>query len=184
VHAIDDFQIRKVVPAMSDAVNAAIEAQIGNEFGASQAYLSMAGYFEAESLGGFAAWMREQSQEEIAHAMKFFDFLVDRGVAPKLPALPAPAHGFGGALEAFEAAFAHERKVTRQIHELYELALAEKDYQAQILLQWFITEQLEEEKLTGGLVDRIRMVEGSRSALLILDSELGARQAGGHAHGH
>jgi ferritin len=166
---------------MSDAVNAAIEAQIGHEFGASQQYLSMAGYFEAESLGGFASWMREQSQEEIVHAMKLFDFLVERGVAPKLPGLPAPTHGFDGALEAFEAAFGHEKKVTSQIHALYELALAEKDYQAQILLQWFITEQLEEENLTGGMVDRLRMVEGSRSALLILDTELGNRKGDGGA---
>ncbi len=172
---------------MSQAVNAAIEAQIGNEFHASQTYLSMAGYFEAESLGGFASWMREQSQEEIEHAMKLFNFLVDRGVAPKLPGLPEPAHGFSGALEVFEAAFAHEQKVTGQIHALYELALQEKDYQAQILLQWFITEQLEEESLTGGMVDRIRMVEGSRSALLILDAELGNRgggSTGAHSHAH
>jgi ferritin len=167
---------------MSDAVNQAIEAQIGHEFGASQTYLSMAGWFECESLRGFASWMREQSQEEIAHAMKLFDFLVDRGVAPKLPALPAPAHGFEGSLEVFEAAFAHEKKVTGQIHDIYELALAEKDYQAQVLLQWFISEQLEEESLTGGLVDRLRMVEGSRAALLILDSELGSRQGEPHAH--
>ena len=168
---------------MSDAVNAAIEAQVGHEFHASQTYLSMAGYFEAESLGGFASWMREQSREEIEHAMKLFDFLVDRGVAPRLPALPEPPHGFEGALVAFEAAFAHEQKVTSQIHALYELALQEKDYQAQVLLQWFITEQLEEEKLTGGMVERLRMVEGSRSALLILDSELGGRD-GDPAHAH
>ena len=172
---------------MSDAVNRLIEAQIGHEFGASQTYLSMAGWFEAENLAGFAAWMRAQSAEEIEHAMKFFNFLVDRGVAPKLPALPQPPHEFGGAVEVFEAAFAHEKKVTGQINALYELALEEKDYTAQMLLQWFITEQLEEEKLTGGMVDRLRMVEGSRSALLILDSELGARTGdphpvAGHSH--
>jgi ferritin len=164
---------------MSDAVNTAIEAQVGHEFGAAQAYLSMAGWFEKESLRGFASWMREQSQEEIEHAMKFFDFLVDRGVAPKLPAIPAPAHEFGGALEVFEAAFAHEKKVTSQIHAIYEQALEARDYQAQVLLQWFISEQLEEEALTGGMVDRLRMVEGSRSALLILDAELGNRK--GHS---
>ncbi len=163
---------------MSDAVNALIEAQIGHEFGASQTYLSMAGWFEKESLGGFASWMREQSQEEIEHAMKFFDFLVDRGVAPKLPALPSPTNEFDGSLEVFEAAFAHEKKVTGQINAIYEAALEARDYQAQVLLQWFISEQLEEEKLTGGMVDRLRMVEGSRSALLILDAELGSRKHG------
>jgi ferritin len=167
---------------MSDAVNKAIEAQIGHEFGASQTYLSMAGWFEKESLGGFASWMRGHSQEETVHAMKLFDFLVERGVAPELPALPKPAHGFDGTLAVCEAAFAHEQVVTGQIHGIYELALAEKDYQAQVLLQWFITEQLEEESVTGSLVDRVKMVEGSRSALLILDAELGARQGEAHVH--
>ena len=90
--------------------------------------------------------------------------------------------GAAGAVEVFEAAFAHEQKVTSQIHDIYELALEQKDYQAQVLLQWFISEQLEEEKLTGGMVDRLRMVEGSRSALLILDAELGSRQGDGGAH--
>lgn len=170
---------------MDEAVKEAIEAQIGHEFGASQTYLAMAGYFEAENLAGFASWMREQSREEITHAMRFFDFLVDRGIAPRLPALPAPPHGFAGALEVFEAAYAHEQKVTAQITALYELALEHKDYTAQMLLQWFITEQLEEEKLTGGMVDRLRMVEGSRSALLILDAELGMRSGDPHpAHAH
>lgn len=168
---------------MNDDVKHAIEAQIGHEFGASQTYLSMAGYFEAENLAGFASWMREQSQEEITHAMKFFDFLVDRGIAPRMPGLPAPAHDFSGALEVFEAAFAHEKKVTAQITALYELALEQRDYTAQMLLQWFITEQLEEEKITGGMVDRLKMVEGSRSALLILDAELGSR-SGDPTHAH
>lgn len=160
----------------SDAVHKAMEAQIGHEFGASQTYLSMAGWFEARSLSGFANWMREQSQEEIAHAMKIFDFLVERGIAPRLPALPVPAHDFSGALEVFEAALAHEKMVTSQINDIYELALSEKDYPAQVLLQWFISEQVEEESVVGGLVDRLRMVEGSRAALIILDSELGARK--------
>lgn len=155
---------------MDDTVNARMEAQIGNEFGAALTYLSMAGWFEAENLPGFASWMREQSREEVEHGMKFFEFLVDRGIAPSLPAIAAPTGEFSGAVAVFEAAFEHEKGVTAQINELYELALEAKDYQAQMLLQWFISEQLEEEKNTGGMVERLRMVEGSRAALLILDA--------------
>lgn len=169
---------------MNDQMRTAIEAQIGHEFGAAHTYLSMAGYFDAENLPGFASWMRAQSQEEIEHAMKLFEFLVDRGIAPELPAIPKPHHGFTGAVEAFSAAFDHECGVTRQIHELYEAALEQKDYTAQVLLQWFITEQLEEEKTTGGILERLKMVEGSRAALLILDAELGSRDGHAHAHAH
>jgi ferritin len=161
---------------MNENVRKAIEAQIGHEFGAAHTYLSMSAYFEAENLVGFASWFRKQSQEEIVHGMKLFDFLADRGVAAELPAIPKPPHEFSGPVEAFDQAFKHEQGVTRQIHELYELALADKDYTTQVLLQWFITEQLEEEKLTGGILDRLKMVEGSRSALLILDTELANRK--------
>lgn len=161
---------------MNETIKNAFEEQIGHEFSAAHTYLSMAAYFESENLAGFATWMREQSREEIEHAMKIFDFLIDRGAQPELPAVPKPPHGFDGTVEAFSVAYEHERKVTEQIHTLYELALGEKDYPAQMLLQWFITEQIEEEKITSGILERLRMVEGSRSALLILDSELGQRQ--------
>ena len=164
---------------MHDAVRTAIEAQVGNEFHAAHTYLSMSGYFEAQNLPGFASWMRHQSEEEIAHAMKLFDFLVDRGVAPELPGIDKPIHDYDGPVGAFAAALAHEQKVTSQINALYELALEQKDYTAQVLLQWFISEQLEEEKTTGGILERLKMVEGSRAALLILDSELGSRREGG-----
>jgi ferritin len=163
-----------------DDVRIALEEQVGHEFHAAHTYLSMSGYFDAENLPGFAQWMRAQSEEEIEHAMKLFDFLVDRGIAPELPAIPKPHHAFDGPVAAFSAAFEHERGVTAQIHRLYELSLEHKDYTAQVLLQWFISEQLEEEKLTGGILERLKMSEGSRAALLILDAELGSRQGGEH----
>ncbi|MBC7643645.1 MAG: ferritin [Thermoleophilia bacterium] len=166
---------------MNESVRKSIEAQIGHEFGAAHAYLSRAAYFEGQNLTGMASWMRAQSQEEVTHAMKFFEFLLDRGATPELPGIPKPPHGFTSPVHAFTTALEHEQKVTRPIYDLYELALAEKDYPAQILLQWFVTEQTEEEKSTNGIVDRLKMVEGSRSALLILDNELGVRT--GDAHG-
>ncbi|MCW2961993.1 MAG: Ferritin and Dps [Thermoleophilia bacterium] len=167
---------------MHEDVRAALEQQVGNEFHAAHTYLSMSGYFEKQNLPGFASWMRAQSEEEIEHAMKLFDFLVDRGVAPELPGIAKPHHAFDGPVAAFAEAFAHEQGVTQQIHRLYELSLEHKDYTAQVLLQWFISEQLEEEKLTGGILERLKMVEGSKSALLILDAELGSRQGDEHAH--
>ena len=160
---------------MNEDIRTAIEQQIGNEFHASHTYLAMSGFFDAQNLPGFASWMRTQSEEEITHALKLFDHLVDRGIAPELPAIAKPHQGFSGPVEAFAAAFEHEQLVTSQIHALYEKALEHKDYTAQMLLQWFITEQLEEEKLTGGILERLKMVEGSRAALLILDNELGQR---------
>lgn len=161
---------------MNSQVKELLEQQVTNEFHAAHTYLSMAGYFEAENLPGFASWMRNQSQEENAHAMKLFDFLVERGVSPKLGTIDAPVHEFSGAVAVFDAALKHEQKVTGQINALYELALEHKDYPAQVLLQWFISEQVEEESTTGGILERLKMVEGSRAALLILDTELGTRQ--------
>lgn len=163
---------------MKDTVQQAIEAQIGNEFDAAYSYLSMAAYFDAEDLNGFATWMYEQSREEVAHAMKLFGFLTDRGVAPHLPALSQPPCDFSGPVDAFSRALEHEQKVTSQISALYELTMTEKDHAAHVLLQWFVSEQLEEEKQTSGILHRLRMVEGSSSALLILDAELGARGNG------
>ncbi|MEO6867576.1 MAG: ferritin [Gaiellales bacterium] len=161
---------------MHESMRDLLNAQVGNEFHAAHTYLSMYGYFEAENLPGFASWMLAQSEEETQHAMKLFNFLVDRGIAPELPSIPKPTHSFDGPLAVFEAALAHEQQVTAQINALYELAIEHKDYTAQVLLQWYITEQLEEEKTTGGIVERIKMVEGSRAALLLLDAELGVRQ--------
>ena len=161
--------------AFSETVRRAMEAQIGHEFGAANTYLSMAGYFDAENLPGFADWMRSQSQEEMTHGMKFCEYLLDREVQPEIPAVPKPAHEFESVIHVFQLALEHEKGVTRQIYDIYELALAEKDYASQNLLQWFIDEQMEEEKTASGILERAKMVEGSRSELLMLDSELGTR---------
>lgn len=166
---------------MKDSIKQAIERQIGNEFEAAYTYLSMSAWFEAESLPGMAHWMLEQSKEEVNHAIKLFTFLLDRNQHLELHPVPAPPSSFDSPVAAFEAALQHERRVTAQINELYELSLQERDYTAQVLLQWFVTEQLEEEKSTGTLVERLKMVEGSRSALLILDSELGNRSGDPHS---
>ncbi|HJZ47978.1 MAG TPA: ferritin [Roseiflexaceae bacterium] len=162
---------------MSQTVQNAINDQIKHEFYSSYLYLSMSAYFETLSLPGFAQWMRVQSQEEHAHAMKFFDFVNDRGGSVELQAIEQPPGEFQSPLDVFEQALGHERKVTALIHWLYELALKESDYPTQMLLQWFITEQVEEEKNAGQIVEQLKMTGGEPSALLLLDRELAGRGA-------
>ena len=162
---------------ISPTIQNAINDQIKHEFFSSYLYLSMSAYFDTQSLLGFANWMRVQSQEEHAHAMKFFDFLNDRGGSVELQALDQPAGEFQSPLVVFEQALAHERKVTGLINRLYELALKENDYATQTLLQWFITEQVEEEKNASQIVEQLKMTGGEPSALLLLDRDLAGRGA-------
>src|SRR5918997_5797836 len=131
---------------MKGAVRDAIGEQIKHEFYSAYLYLSMAGSFEAASLPGFAHWMRKQSEEEREHAMKFFDFLLDRGERVQLRAIDQPPYSFRSPLDTFEQALEHEKEITSRIHALYDLAVQENDYPAQDLLNWFDEEQVEEEK--------------------------------------
>ena len=164
---------------ISPTIQNAINDQIKHEFFSSYLYLSMSAYFETLSLPGFASWMRMQSQEEHAHAMKFFDFLNDRNGTVELQALDQPAGEFQSPLDVFDQALDHERQVTALIHRLYELALKENDYATQTLLQWFITEQVEEEKTVREIVAKLRMVSHDAASVLDVDRELGSRPAAG-----
>ena len=157
------------------AVQDAINAQIAHEFYVSYLYLAMSAYFETINLPGFARWMRAQSEEEREHAMKFFDYLNDRGGSVELGAIAQPPGEFQSPLDLFQQALEHERKVTGLIHRLYELALKESDYATQAHLQWFITEQVEEEKNASQVIEQIKMTGGQPGALFLLDRELGAR---------
>jgi ferritin len=160
-----------------DTVQATINEQIKHELQSAYLYLSAAGYFESINLSGAAHWMRVQSREEVGHAMRFFAFLHDRGGRVILQALDQPPSDFDSPLDAFAQAREHEQQVTAQIHQLYALAVQEQDYPAQVLLQWFISEQVEEEKNASRIVEELKMIGDSSSALLLLDRELGARQA-------
>ncbi|MEW6635237.1 MAG: ferritin [Actinomycetota bacterium] len=160
---------------MKAAVREAIEEQIGREFYSAYLYLSMAGSFEAANLPGFAHWMRRQAGEEQEHALKFFDFLLDRGEEVRLRTIAEPPHAFRSPLDAFEQALEHEKEITGHIHDLYDLSAQENDYPAQVLLNWFVTEQVEEEKSASEIVERLRMAGEDSAAILLLDSELGKR---------
>jgi ferritin len=162
---------------MTPKVLEAINRQIATEFSASFSYLSMAAWCEHHKFTGAGSWLRLQSAEEHTHAMKLFDFVLARDHEVRLTALPEPATDFSSVADVFERALAQEKEVSRQIDALYELALEEKVFAAMAELQWFITEQVEEEKTMREIVARFHMVRDDPSSLLDLDRELGARQA-------
>ena len=161
----------------SNAMEKAINDQIQKELYSAYVYLSMAAYFEANNLTGAASWMRLQHQEEQLHAMKFFDFINDRGGRVVLQAIQQPPTDFASPLAVFEAALAHEQKVSKSIHDLYALAIGENDYPTQAMLQWFINEQVEEEKNASAIVAQLKMIGDSPAGLFMIDQQLGARQA-------
>lgn len=164
-----------VNPDVQDAIN----EQVRHEFTAAYLYLGMMTFFESRSLSGFGHWMRLQSKEEVAHAMRLVDFLLDRGGAVELGPIERPELDFETPLDVMRAALAHEEKVTETINRLYALAVEANDYPAQVLMQWFIAEQVEEEKSASEIVDQLELAAGSASALLVLDGRLGQRSLEG-----
>jgi ferritin len=161
---------------LKENINKEMNDQIQREIASAYIYLSMVAYLDTKTLPGFAHWMRMQFQEEMNHAMKFFDYINDRGNRVVLQAIEQPPVEFESPLEVFEMALAHEKKVTGHINDLYALAAQENDYASQTLLQWFIEEQVEEEKSAGDMVDMLKLVGDNTHALLMLDREAAQRQ--------
>lgn len=164
---------------MDSKVRDLINEQITHEFYASHLYLAMAAHFEQKNYDGFAQWFRLQSEEEKAHALKLFDFLVERGESIELGQIDKPPSEFGSPVDAFKAALAHEKKVTGLINTCYAAAVEAKDYPSQVMLQWFIEEQVEEEDVTGTAVDRLQMAGDNNAALMFLDNQYGERSTAG-----
>ena len=160
---------------MNKTVLDAINEQIKNELFSGYLYLSMSAWFETQNLPGMAKWMRAQAREEQEHAMKFFDFVNERGGKIELKTIDQPQIEYDSALQIFEMSLAHEKYITGLINQLYELTLAEKDYPAQILLQWYIKEQVEEENNVGKAVEMLKAIDGKSYQLLMLDGKFGAR---------
>jgi ferritin len=160
---------------MTPSVLEAINRQIAAEFAASFSYLAMAGWCEHHKFMGAGRWLRLQSAEEHGHAMKLFDFVLARNHPVNLLAMDQPKSDFGTVVEVFERALAQEQEVSSQIDALYELAFREKAFAALVELQWFITEQVEEEKTVREIVAKFHMVKDDSAALLDLDRELGGR---------
>jgi ferritin len=163
------------VKMFSKKVQKAMNLQIKYELESAYIYLSMAAYFESITLPGMAHWMKMQAQEEYIHAMKFYDFIHDRGGRVELHALDQPPIVFESPIDVYEKALAHEQKITGNINDLYALAFEEKDYPSQLLLQWFIDEQVEEERSAGDIVETLKRIGKESNALLMLDKELGQR---------
>jgi ferritin len=154
----------------------AINEQISNELFSSYSYLSMSAYCEHEQFTGCAHWMRMQSQEEYAHAMRLYDFLTARNGRVELRPIAAPQLEFDSVAQVFDKALEQEQVVTGQINSLYELAFQEKAFAALVELEWFIQEQVEEEKSAREIVHKFKLVAGDSAALLDLDRELNGRQ--------
>jgi ferritin len=153
----------------------ALNGQLNAELYSSYLYLSMSAHFQSLNLAGFANWMRVQAQEEMVHAMKFYDFINGRGGRVTLAAVEGPPTEWESPLAAFEAALRHEQKVTGLINALVSLAAGEQDYATNIFLQWFVTEQVEEEALAGDVVQELKLVGPEGSGLLPIDRELATR---------
>jgi ferritin len=163
---------------ISKKIETALNKQINEEIFSSYLYLSMAAYFLSLNLDGFAAWMKTQAQEEMSHAMKFFNFLDEMGGRVSLLPVKEPEKTWKSPLAAFTAVSRHEQYISNCINQLYRLAGSEKSIPTQIMLQWFIKEQVEEEASAAKIVSRLTQIKDSISGLWILDKELGARGTG------
>lgn len=161
---------------LSKIMEKAINKQIQAEYYSSYMYLAMAAYCDSVNMPGYAHWMREQAEEELEHALKFYDYIVERGGRVVLQAIEQPPVEYDSLLAVAEETYVHEQKVTSLIHALYEAALAEKDYASQNFLQWYIKEQVEEEDNARTIVDQFKMIGNHPNGLFMLDRQLGARE--------
>jgi ferritin len=160
------------------AVLEALNEQIRLEFSSAYVYLSMSAHCEAENLPGFASWLRVQWEEELKHGMKLFHFVHERGGRVTLQGIEKPVGKWKSPADIFDSVLSHEQKVTASIHRLYDVAAREKDYATGVMLQWFITEQVEEEKNATEIVELMKLAGTTGPALLMLDRQLGARAKG------
>ena len=160
---------------LSEKIEKALNDQVNAEMYSAYLYLSMEAYFQSINLGGFANWMRVQTQEELTHAMKIYDFINERGGRVTLKQIDAPPIEWESPLNIFEAAYEHEQKVTGLINHLVDLAIEERDHATNNFLQWFVAEQVEEEDNASGIVERIKLVGDAKGGLFMLDQELGQR---------
>jgi len=158
---------------LSNDIQTAINSQIKNEYYSSYLYLSMAAYCESINFAGFSGWLRNQSEEELIHALRFFDYMLDRDGRVVLDTIVQPPSEFGSLLEIFQQVLDHEKEVTGTINRLYEIAVAENDHATAVELQWFIQEQVEEEKSASDMVENIKLAGDNSAALLMLDRQLG-----------
>lgn len=160
---------------LNQKIQDAFNKQLNAELFSSYLYVSMAAYFESQNLKGMAHWMRLQAQEENMHGMKFFDFINERGGKVVLAQIDAPKVEWSSPREVFEDTCQHERKVTSLINELVDLSVSERDHAANAFLQWFVTEQVEEEASAQEIRDKLELAGDNGAVLFMIDQELGQR---------
>ena len=160
-----------ISPKMEEAINQQINAEMYSAY----LYYAMANYFESVSLKGFANWMRVQAQEEMIHAVKFTTFLNDRGGRVKFKVIAEPPFEWKSPIDAFETVLIHENKVTGLINDLVNLSIQEKDHAANTFLQWFVTEQVEEEANDKEIIDQLKLIGDDKSGLFMINRELALR---------
>ena len=163
---------------LSKKLEKALNEQINHEFASSYLYLAMAAYAESQSLPGFANWLKLQTKEEMSHAMKLYKFVNERGGRVELLAVEKPKSDFKSPAALFEEVLGHERRITALINRLYETALEEKDYAAQVMLHWFIEEQVEEEAAAAEILETLKIAGEKGHALIMMDSQLARRGQG------
>lgn len=160
---------------LTQKIEVELNAQINAELFSAYLYLSMSAYFKNSNLDGFANWMQIQAQEETAHAMMFFNYVLERGGKVELKQIGKPETIWANSIAVFETTLAHEQKVTGLINNLIDVAHEEKDHATINFLQWFVAEQVEEEANAGGILEQLKIVEGKGHGLLLLDRELKTR---------
>jgi ferritin len=163
---------------LKDKIEKALNAQMNFELSSSYLYLAMAAYFESENLSGFAHWMKIQSGEEYGHAMKIYSYINQRNGRVNLSKIEAPKSAWKDAAEVFSETLKHEQKVTSTIDDIVNLTITEKDHATNTYLQWFVTEQVEEEATAMNILEKIKMVGNNKNGLFLLDREMGMRAAG------
>jgi len=161
----------------SKTVESALNKQINEELQSAYIYLGMAAEADRLGLPGFANWFKMQYQEELVHADKFFNYILERDGEVKLDALAAPQIKDATPLSLFESALEHERHISACIFKLKDLARAESDHATDVFLEWFVTEQVEEEANARGVIDQLKMIDGNKNGLFMIDRELAGRQA-------
>lgn len=162
---------------LSQSMNDALNEQVKWELFSSYLYLGMSSWYNQNGLPGFAHWMMMQAEEEMHHAMKFYRYILERGGETKLHAIDSPTQCWESATDVFEYGLAHEIDVTRRINALMDVAYAEKDHACTIFLQWFITEQVEEEDSFNDILSKLRLIGGQGEGLFMLDNEMAGRAA-------
>jgi ferritin len=161
---------------LSEKMLKELNKQINAEFYSAYLYLSMSAYFQCIKLGGFSSWLRVQATEEMTHAMRIYDFVHERGARVSLKQVGEPPCEWSSPLAVFEDAYRHEQKVTGMINDLTDLAKSEKDHATEVFLQWFVTEQVEEEASADEIVQKLKLVGDAGGGIFMVDREMAGRK--------